>query len=163
MKKITHMFLCTLFFSPVVSANVHYNPTQLQQFQTTGSCPSCDLTDDYLTVNYGVKAPYNLQGANLSGSTIEMANNTLSNFSSVVAIKSAFAGGYYSQTNFENAVLINAGFQYTDLTYSNFTGANVTGADFSHADLYGAKGINLSEASSVCNAIMPDGSTGACN
>ncbi|OGT39816.1 MAG: hypothetical protein A3E81_01440 [Gammaproteobacteria bacterium RIFCSPHIGHO2_12_FULL_36_30] len=162
MRKITHLFLIAIIFSSAACANT-YNPTQLQQFQTTGSCPGCDLTDyNYLNVNAGVETPFDLQGANLSGTTMQTVNNTLSNFSDATGIGTAFLG-CYSQTNFKNAVLINAGFEYTDLTYSNFTGANVTGADFSNADLYGAKGINLSEASSVCNAILPDGSTGACS
>lgn len=162
MKKIAYVFLATLFCSFAVLAKDYYNPTQLQQFETTGSCLGCDLTSTDINVNYGVETPFNLQGANLSGSTIEMSNDTLSNFSSVIAIESSFAGSSYSQADFKNAVLINATFQNADLSYSDFTGANVTGSDFSYANLYGSQGINFSVVASVCHAIMPDGSKGEC-
>ncbi len=168
MKKITFLFFATLFCSPLVFAKVQYVPTQLKQFQTTGKCESCDLTnagDDYyggLVANSGVETPYDLKGSNLSSTTIGMRNDTLSNFSGVIAINTVFSGNGYSQADFTNATLLNANFQNANLIYADFTGANLTGVNFANADLYGAKGIDLSVVASVCGAVLPDGSKGAC-
>lgn len=163
MNKIIFLFFALFLLSPPSFANVRYSPAQLQQFETTGSCQNCDLTDvTFLFVNAGVQSPFNLEGANLSGSFINTRNNTLSNFSGITAVNTSFSNNCYSQANFKNAILIDANFMNSNLTYSDFTGANVTGVSFADSDLYGAKGIDFSSVASVCGAIMPDGSKGAC-
>ncbi len=140
-----------------------YTPAQLLQFQNTGTCPGCDLSNAYLIVtNMNIVSPYNLQGANISDSTYETQNNTGSNFSNIIAFNTAFDGYSFTQSNFQNALLKNAIFANTNLQYADFTGADITGANFNNANLYRAKGLNLTASNTVCNAILPDGSTGKC-
>lgn len=161
MKKIIcFLFLC---YTAISHANVFYDHTQLQQFEMTGSCLSCDLTNVTLTADARLHAPFELEGANLSGSTLKIGNATLSDLSRVTAIKTIFSGDDYSQASFVNAILIEADFHRANLTYANFAGANVTDADFTDADLYRSQGINLNTAASLCHAILPDGSIGACD
>ncbi|MFZ9036420.1 MAG: pentapeptide repeat-containing protein, partial [Francisellaceae bacterium] len=112
-----------------------------------------------------VQPPYNLEGANISGAIINMANNTGSNFSGVIATKTQFfhqIASTYSHVDFSNAILIESDFSYANLTEARFDGANVRDANFSNANLYGATGINFAVVKSVCDAIMPDGSKGVC-
>ena len=158
MKKI--FFLILLLLSTIATAKLHHDPSQLTQFQKTGKCESCDFTD--AVVNTKVQPPFDLWHANLSGATVEMKNNTLSDYTLVTAFKTNFSYQDYSKVSFVNAVLIDAVFVGADLTYTNFAGATVTDANFSNADLYGSQGINIKEVYSVCNAILPDGSRGHC-
>ncbi len=161
MKKII-LFGACLFSTTLLAAS--YSPSSLEHFRKTGQCynPTCDLTDTHITVYGYVQPPFDLEGANISGATFAISNNTLTDFNRVTAIHTDFAGHDYSQGAFVNAILINANFSHADLSYTNFAGADVMGADFSYANLYGSQGINLSTASSLCNAILPDGSKGAC-
>lgn len=105
-----------------------------------------------------------LEHAYISGGSIAMSNSSGSNFHRVVAVDTNFGGMKqgYSFSEFKDATLINASFWTANLTGSDFTGANVSGVNFSNANLYETTGINFNEVSSVCNAIMPDGSIGKC-
>jgi uncharacterized protein YjbI with pentapeptide repeats len=161
MKKF--LFISVLLFSSPLLAQLRYDPSQLAQFETTGRCLACDLTNIKLKTSQNVQTPFNLEGANLSGSTFAISNSTLSDFNRVTAIQTHFSNGDYSQASFVNATLIQAIFIKANLSYTNFAGADVRGADFSGANLYGSQGINLKSAASVCNAILPDGSIGFCN
>jgi uncharacterized protein YjbI with pentapeptide repeats len=67
------------------------------------------------------------------------------------------------------AVLQSADLTYAKLQHANLEGANLTAATLSHADLSYANLLNakitadqLKTVSSVCNAILPDGSLGIC-
>src|SRR3989338_7834066 len=149
------LLLILFLLSTVAMANLRYNPSQLKQFQNTGHCESCDFTDTIVTTH--AQQPFDLWYANLSGATIAIKNNTLSDYSGITAIKTNFSNQDYSQAGFVNAILMDADFRDADLTYTNFAGANVAGANFSNANLYGSQGIDMKSAYSVCNAILPDG------
>lgn len=161
MKLPTLILLVALPMS-VFAAQAMYNPTQLQQFETTGSCPNCDLTSTDLGPQTGVQPPYNLAGANLSGSKINIVNGSGSNFSGVLADNTDFAwdsnvGATFSGSSFENASLVEANLSGLNLTKANFTGADVAGANFDNADLSGAIGLTPSEinAANPCGGITP--------
>lgn len=146
-----------------VYAKVQYNPTDYQKFENTSDCPNCNLSDAPL---YGSHQNANISGANLSGA-IDAGNDdyTESNFSNVKGMQMSFISDDLSQVNFSNAVLLRANFENSNLSYTDFTNANVQGVHFNKAILYGAKitAAQLLSAASVCDAILPDGSTGKCN
>lgn len=161
---IKKFIICTVMtvFCDAAHAVIKYDPTQLDHFKQTGSCPGCDLSSTNIDVASGVSTPFNLQGANISHSMISISNETLSNFTDAIAIHTNFIGNCYSQSSFRNAVLIGAHFDDANLMYTDFTGANIKEANFTHADLYGSKGIDLTQGADFCDAIMPDGSKGPC-
>ena len=143
------------------TAALAYNPSQLEQFKKTGSCPDCDLIGATVYVN--VEPPFNLHDARVSGSRMSLHNADGSDFSGLVAIRSKFDNEIYADVNFKGSVLIQASFYNAKLSGDDFTGADVSGADFELADLYKSTGIDFTKVASVCNAIMPDGSVGKCN
>lgn len=71
---------------------------------------------------------------------------------------------YGSGAKFIHSALVNANFSYANLTDADFSNADIRGINFSGANLYGAKLTieQLRTASSICNAILPDGSKGKC-
>lgn len=150
-------------FSTIAAAKLQHDPQQLRQFQNTGKCEACDLSSTHITVKAGVQAPFDLWYANLSEAIIAIKNNSESHYYGVNATYAHFSHQDYSRSDFTNATLAYADFTGANLTETNFAGANVTGANFSNANLSGSQGINIEEAYSVCNAILPDGvSRGRC-
>lgn len=116
----------------------------------------------------------NASGANFSHANLINAHFsytfTNADFSNAILINANLYGSYYgsgtifTNANFTNALLRSADAHNADFTGADFTNAIVQNADFSGANLYGAKITEeqLATVKSVCNAILPSGSTGKC-
>jgi uncharacterized protein YjbI with pentapeptide repeats len=130
-----------VLFSSAALAKASYNPSQLEQFLQTNACPACDLSSALI---YGNHSQANLDKVNLSDAG---ASNM-----------------HLSEAKLTNANLTRTDFGNTNLSGADFTGSALQGARFDGANLYMAKITpqQLTEASSVCGAIMPDGSEGKC-
>lgn len=124
-----------------VCANLKYNPEQTDQFNKTNQCVGCDLSNASL---YGNHSQANLDKANLSGAGADNMN--------------------LSEALITNANLTKTNFANSNLSAANFTGSVLIDADLSDTDLYQAviSTEQLAQASSVCRAILPDGSKGKC-
>lgn len=126
-----------------------FDPADLETFESTGSCPGCDLSDARLAPGWSDGVPEgagNLRGADLSGAwfffsplDFDLRDADLSNAS---AFYTAFIGadlsgarlrgmGTYG-TVFDGAIL-----RGTDLSGTGFD-ASFVGADLAGADLSGA-------------------------
>lgn len=81
--------LIMLFFVQSAYAAL-YNPIQLKQFRTTGSCPGCNLANTTIGVNPGILAPYNLYRADLVNAAMMLPNAAHSDFETAIAIKTTF-------------------------------------------------------------------------
>jgi len=114
-----------------------------------------------------------LQSTNLGSSTIDKsslnrANSRSANFHQALisrssAIDSEFDTSDFSDatlkfSDFTNASFRGANFRNTKLIGNNFARADFTGADFSGASFTD----NSFSQANFCNAVMPDGSRGAC-
>jgi uncharacterized protein YjbI with pentapeptide repeats len=165
MTKILSIIVLTVSLTCIYANTMAYNQSDKDRFYSTGVCENCDLTNMRIDVDSKLITPFNLQGSNISESFVSLGNTTGTNFSNVEAISTVFASslGSYSQTKFNNSFLKNSDFKSCNLMHSDFTGADVTNVDFMDANLYGAIGIDFTKVKSVCNATMPDGSTGECN
>ncbi len=123
-------------------AKVTYNQNQLQQFIQTNQCPGCDLSSANLTGNH---SQANLDKANLSETTASYMN--------------------LSEATLTNANMTNTDLRASNLSSANFSGSALFGANLAGANLYKATITTeqLAQATSVCGAIMPDGTKGKCN
>ncbi len=137
-----------------------YDPTELEQYQKTGICEKCNLSD--ADVAYSSAA--DLQGSDITQSTlvgqVYMQN---SNFSYVIATDSNLSAFHtdLSGSNFTGAELGNAEFGLDDLSNCNFTNADLKGAVMTGANLTNAimSDAQIEELANDCDAIMPDGVT----
>ena len=144
-------------------ANLKFDPAKLDRFYKTGSCQNCDLSNAKIHVPSKIHQPFNLQGADISNSSIEFDNDLsheYSNYTNLTAIGTIFGNHRYAFGNFKGANLRGAKFVGANLRYANFRDADVHDVDFSGAKLWGTRGINFKDVKSVCNADMPDGSRG---
>ena len=163
MRKLISTFL--LCCSGMTFASIASQPGDVKQFESTGQCPSCDLSGAKLNVN--ANFVFNLEKANLIRSnlnTIVYDSHQNSDMSSIIGIELNSGDIDYTGSNFASANLQNSDFSYCNFSSADFTNAKIDGANFSHTNLYGAK-INAQQIASlgdVCNAILPDGSKGQC-
>lgn len=138
-----------------VFANVGYIPAQLQQYQSTGQCPNCDLSNAFLN---GF-ANANLANAILTGADLT-GNFGSSNFTNAIMGGVEMGGVNASGSNFGGANLTQSSLRSADFSRCTFTDANLTGADLGYANLVGAiiTTEQLNSAKSLSCAWMPDGS-----
>ena len=161
MKKLLFVMLATsLVISTANAAVLHYDPSQLKQFEALGICVDCNLSGASIT---GEHQQANIAQTNFSDATITDADFTESNFANINGIHGLFHGNF-SGSSFVQATLLHADFTQANLTYVDFTGANVLGIDLAYANLYGAKitAEQLAGAMDLCRAVLPDGSVGRC-
>lgn len=116
-----------------------------------------------------------VENANFSNATLVAArfgspmgandDATNANFEHAILIDADFSNGNAPGANFEDANLTNANFATANLYAANFTGTNVSGVNFYQANLRNAiiSAQQLATASSVCDAILPNGSIGKCS
>jgi uncharacterized protein YjbI with pentapeptide repeats len=147
----------TLTITNLAHATTRYDQNDQKKFIETNQCIGCNLSNDI----FANHPKANLDHANIS-STYFYGDNSKSNYSNTNGIRAFFSSG--SNAKFNNAILIDAKFD-GNFTNADFTGANLQGANFTSANLFGAKisEQQLKQASSVCNAILPDGVKGDCN
>lgn len=162
-RKLTSTAILSMLLSGIAYA--HSIPADVKQFEKTGTCVNCDLSGVALRTSQ--PGALNLQGSNLikSWSDFLVSNRQYSNFSNVVAVQLYMSYGDFSYSKFTNADLRNAKLHDSNMTGADFTGANVTGVNFSNANLYKAliSKDQLKSVSSLCNAILPDGTDAGCN
>ena len=84
--------LASLIMLSIPAYALAYTPAQLTHFETTGSCPGCDLTSTNISVHKGVTTPYNLAKANISDSNYSIRNNSGSDFSNLIGTNTDFSG-----------------------------------------------------------------------
>jgi uncharacterized protein YjbI with pentapeptide repeats len=160
------ILLIALLASGNAYANLKYNQAQLQQFSQTNQCPKCDLSGAILY--YGIVTNHSnciLTNANLttaSGGAMIFSN---CDFSGSNDASTDYSMSNLSYADFTNSDLTGTNFSNAILTNANFSGAIVTNASFVAANLYQANitTSQLATAASVCGAILPDGSKGACH
>lgn len=151
------LFTFTLVVANAGQALPRYDADDVKKFKETNECVSCNLTN---TRFWDDHRKANLQHANISGAGFH-GDNTKSNYSNANCIKTHFSDG--SEAKFNSAILIDADFS-GNFTNADFTNANLRGANLANTNLFGAtlSDKQLKEASTVCNAILPDGSKGIC-
>lgn len=154
-----------LFLSSSAFAALHAQPNDIKKFESTGTCPSCDLSGSILMCD-ARNVSFNLANSNLIRSGLEVTDegHQNSNMTNLVAIELEATYGDFSGSNFSNSNLRNAKLAGSNFSHVDFSGANVAGANLNDANLFGAKlsPEQLASLGSVCNAILPDGSTGKC-
>lgn len=145
--KIGFISLFTIAISAASISAYAYNIEQLNQFEKTNVCESCDLS----SAKFGVGA--NPKSTNHSGARLVNAN--------LSGIHSERMN--LSEANLQNANLSGATLDYGNLSYADLTGANFDGAYLIDTNLFGAKGAKLENAN-ICDSTMPDGTASiACN
>ncbi len=108
------------------------------------------------------------------GATLDEANFSYSVFDAPNFFQASLSSAVLYHVNWPAANLAGARLRGANLTYASLQGANLeeanlsdallSHADFSDANLFGAivSDEQLATTASVCNAILPDGSLGAC-
>jgi uncharacterized protein YjbI with pentapeptide repeats len=160
--KIKSVFaLSVLFISAAAFSKITYNPADLDRFINTNQCPHCDLSGAAIGGNHSKAL---LAGANLTGFMTDPVILSYSDLSGANLSHASLSNANLSYASFQNAFIIQARFCGSNMEFADFTGAIINDADFSFADLYGAKitSDQLARASSICNAILPDGLKGKC-
>jgi uncharacterized protein YjbI with pentapeptide repeats len=154
LSKVCAIFLLATTVS-AVNANPTYIPSQLEQFEKTGICIGCDLSEANLNSH---------NNANLTNALLVKANITRSTF-----YTSNFSGAQMMYANLYNLKASGSNFNSTNLTGANLSSANLSSCDFSGAILSQADLSNadlaranisvhqLASAKSLSCAIMPDG------
>ena len=180
------LLIFILLISSVTLADLKYNPVQLDQFAMTNQCPDCDLSGAVLTYKM-VKnhSQANLRGTNLTGALVDSgANFSQADFSLVKASCLDLGGANLSYAVFKGADMSSAVLNDTDmsgvdlsnaiLNKANLNNATLTKADFRDAVLIGASlhlanlyrsnitPEQIQQATTVCDAILPDGTKGKC-
>jgi uncharacterized protein YjbI with pentapeptide repeats len=124
------------------SYSLDYRPSDLETFEKTNICINCDLSNANFTGNH---SQARLDNTNLSGALCYGINLSAAILTHANLTNSKFGGSNFSGADFEGAVLFKANFAQTNLYQANISQAQ------------------LAQLSSVCDAILPDGSTGKCN
>ncbi len=150
-------FSALFIISSTCYAKPNYDANDLKKFQESNACRSCNLSNAYI---YGDHRHADLVDANISDASFQ-GDNTMADFTNVIGTKAYISNG--SDAKINNAILIDAQFS-GNFTNADFSNAVLRGASFSHTNLYGAKitSQQLSDARSVCDAILPDGTKGKC-
>ncbi|HAT9471221.1 TPA: pentapeptide repeat-containing protein [Legionella pneumophila] len=154
-----------LIISAITFAQTISNPTHVEQFEKTGICIGCDLSNLF-SLNLESDGAIDLSNSNLIRTTFGLAgsNRQHSKFNNLKGFQLSMYFGDFSYSNFSNADLREAYLADNNLTSADFTGANLEGVNFTSANLYQAKITReqLNSVSSLCNAILPDGKEGEC-
>ena len=111
-----------------------------------------------------------LQGTNFSGDSLTNAHFENALMEDAVLRDANLASSFFTGADLKGATLAGSTLTYaffdkTDLEEADFTGANLVGVNFAGADLRGATGLDVSfleRAATLCNTILPDGTTSGC-
>lgn len=140
----------------------YYDPEDLAHFKETNECINCDLSKvAYLEAQNG-------SGAVLRGSILNrslLGNFRATDFTNASLIEVRQLRKDFFRSNFTNVNFLNARLKEATLTNTDFSGAKLTNADFSGVDFTGSNVTQeqLSQAKSICNAVLPDGTLGPCD
>lgn len=114
-------------------------------------------------------------GVSFIGAVLDESNFSYSIFNSPQLAGASMSNAVLYHVQWPNANLAVTRLRGANLTYAMLSGANLQEADLtnallSHADLSNANLLNalvsdeqLAKTASVCNAVLPDGSLGACS
>jgi len=160
---------CAAILAVLTAPAAAFDQAQLDQVMTKPYiCMECDFTNLQLPsgANFGGT---NVMRANFTGSILieailQRANLSGANFSGAV-LRGANIG--YSTLNGTNltradltgATLAGSIMRGADLSGANLTGTDLSGVNLTGANLKGAVGAVLDYAVSLCDAVLPDGST----
>ena len=151
------IFLIISIIAPALRANPASIPSQLEQFQKTGSCVGCDLSEANLSWSNHNNA--NLSSALLVKIYLNYAAVNSSNFSHAQIMYANLRDTQASGSNFSAADLTGADLSYANLSSANLSDANLNNANFTYADL--ARAVvsekQLTMVKSLSCTIMPDG------
>ncbi|OGT37891.1 MAG: hypothetical protein A3F12_07125 [Gammaproteobacteria bacterium RIFCSPHIGHO2_12_FULL_38_14] len=147
------IFLSTLFSFSVYGAQ--YIPLDLEQFQKTGVCVGCDLSEASLSSHDNA----NLEQSLLVKVSMEYGHFYTSNFSYAQMMFATLDNAKFSGSKFVFTDLTGADFHYANLSSCDFTGANLAGANLDYADLVRARisDEQLAQAISLNCTLLPDG------
>jgi uncharacterized protein YjbI with pentapeptide repeats len=147
--KLFYIFLtlaAPLVASLVATSAWAANPDHINQLESTGKCPGCDLSGaSFVGIDL---ADAQLQNAKLNGANFAGANLSGANFTGVSAVGANFLGadmqgailekGSFVYANLVKAKLNNALLKITDLQGANLAEADLTGAKVTKTDFVGA-------------------------
>ncbi len=153
LKKI---FPSLLFMFSINSYAMQYIPADLEQFEKTGKCIGCDLSEVGLNSHDNA----DLSNALLIRANLAYIHLYASNFSHAQMMYANLDNLKASGSNFESANLTGASLRSVNFSSCNLTAVNFTNADLSYADLARAN-VNIDQlatAKSLHCTIMPDGS-----
>lgn len=150
-----------------ISTAYAYIPEHKSQFIETGMCSECDLSGEQ-NLQPNTSGQFLVEGSNLSRSSMNLFLNHDHQFSCFKKIFGIELNIWYadlSYSDFSNSNLESATFIDNNLTGSDFTNTNLKGASFIKSNLYQAKITEeqLSSVSSLCDTILPDGTSHDCN
>lgn len=181
---VTTISSCILL---VISLNTYAakmsDPLDLEHFEETNSCQSCDISDATIYENHDngtlldsfairTKFNNNFYNGNFSGSIMTYCE--IDGFSTRKFQKSVFNKTNLSYSKLNNVDLSNADFTDANLSFADFTNANLSRANFTNTNLENATfyysiliGSNLTEeqlqqVKSIDCTIMPDGNLSNC-
>jgi uncharacterized protein YjbI with pentapeptide repeats len=153
--KLSYIFLilaAPLVASLAATSALAANQDQVNQLESTGKCPGCDLTGASLVgidlanaqlqnakLNGINLAGANLRGANLTGVSAVGANFLGADMQGAVLEKGSFVYANLVKVKLNNALLRVTDLQGANLAEADLTGARVTKTDFVGANLYKMK------------------------
>lgn len=122
----------------IANASPQYLSSDVMQFDNTGVCENCDLSNAY---NLLCTPSADLKGANLTNASFSSGacNLEKSTFSDAQMTSSDLIGANLSSAIFSNAYLEDTNFSNADLSGVDFTGAVFKNVDFYSANLCHAK------------------------
>lgn len=153
-KNLIALAILSISFTATVQASQHI-PSQLDQYDKTGICTNCDLSEARLQSKDNVNLSYSI----LTRTSLSYNHHYTSNFSHTNFIEADLYGIKASASNFESANLSYASLVSANFSSCDFTNAKLTGADLTNANLINAKITKeqLASAKSIKGAILPDG------
>lgn len=158
MKKISNIFILFLLSMNASAAKPAYFPSELKQFQQSGKCIACDLSE--AVFNWQQHNNSDLTNAILTRMQASYSSFYESNFTSAQMTEAHLIEFKASGSNFRNANLTGADLYSANLSSCDFSGANLIGVNLRRANLVRAviTKEQLSSAKSISCAILPDGS-----
>lgn len=157
--KINNKLHFTLLFLVVLNAHatIKYIPSNYEQFENTGICINCDLSE--ASFIFHKHNGGNLEGSLLVKSEFDNAAFNSFNFNNTQLMYANLSWVQASGSQFKNADLTGADMSYGNFSSSDFSGANMKGADLRKSDLVRAIISNeqLQSVKSLSCAILPDG------
>lgn len=151
-----------MVFLSLASAAVAYHPGHYQQFNDSNWCAGCDLSG--AKMSGWIKTSASLENSNLSRANMALGNFAGTNFYNAIMAEAKLMHANFAGASFNNANLSNANLSYAVFANADLSGAYFNGANLSHANLLRTNfdGWQQQSAGSICHALLPDGSRGAC-
>jgi uncharacterized protein YjbI with pentapeptide repeats len=149
------IFLMTTIISTMTNAKPVYIPAQLDQFEKTGICVGCDLSEAHLRSHSNA----NLSNALIVKADLSFTSFYTSNFSGAQMMYAHLYSFKASGSNFNSTNLTGADLSNANLSSCDFTGSILAQADLSDANLARAtiSDSQLASVKSLSCTIMPNG------